>query len=137
MIRVVVDTNVFVAAILSPSGAPNAILTAIQDGRVEAVTCPALIAELDRALRYPKVARLRAGVAPIAVVTSVRSICYEDQDPPSIEPISRDPADDVVIALARQSGAHAIVTGDRDVLSLPGLDPPAISPRAFLDALEG
>jgi hypothetical protein len=48
------------------------------------------------------------------------------------EPASvvRDPNDDFLVALALTAGARAIVTGDRDLLDHPGLNPPALTVRA-------
>jgi hypothetical protein len=50
-----------------------------------------------------------------------------DADPPA--PITRDHADDYVVAPARDAGAAALVSGDRDPLEA-GLDePPVWTPR--------
>lgn len=43
---------------------------------------------------------------------------------------SATPADDYLVALARESGAEAIVTGDKDLLDHPGLEPAAIGARS-------
>jgi len=50
-------------------------------------------------------------------------------DPVSPPRVLRDPDDDYLVALARDAGAVAIVTGDRDLLDHVGLEPPAIAPR--------
>ena len=55
--------------------------------------------------------------------------------PPS-DPVPGDPGDDYLVALARAAGAHVIVTGDRHLLDLEGLRPPAIEPGAFLALIE-
>jgi predicted nucleic acid-binding protein len=56
-------------------------------------------------------------------------------DPDDIEPILRDPTDDYLVALARDAGAEAIVSGDNDLLEHADLEPPAIRPRRACDVL--
>lgn len=57
------------------------------------------------------------------------------QNPTDIEPVLRDPDDDYLVALARVSGANAIITGDKDLLDHTDLRPPAIQPRAACELL--
>ena len=56
--RAVLDVNVLVSAILSPTGAPARLLLAWRTGAFELIVSPALLAELNRALEYPKLRRL-------------------------------------------------------------------------------
>jgi predicted nucleic acid-binding protein len=70
-------------------------------------------------------------VADLAGVTSLTA------DPPPPHPaVCRDPADDYLVALAYSANADAVVTGDRDLLSLaePGLS--VITPRELVERLE-
>jgi len=55
MIRAVPDANVFVSALLSPRGYPAKILSAWRAERFHLVISPAVLEELDRVLRYPKI----------------------------------------------------------------------------------
>jgi predicted nucleic acid-binding protein len=50
-------------------------------------------------------------------------------DPPAPARVVRDPEDDYIVALARSANADRIVTGDRDLLDHPGLEPTAINAR--------
>lgn len=56
------------------------------------------------------------------------------EDPPSV-PISRDPADDYLLALARFAGAAYLVSGDKDLTALKDVVPPVLTPAAFLETL--
>jgi len=47
----------------------------------------------------------------------------------------RDPDDDYLVSLAREGHAEAIITGDKDLLDHPGLEPAAISPRTACERL--
>ena len=56
-------------------------------------------------------------------------------DPATIEPVLRDTSDDCLVALAREGGADAIVTSDKDLLEQADLAPPAITPRVACERL--
>lgn len=54
-----------------------------------------------------------------------------------VEPVSRDPKDDYLFALARASGARFLVSGDQHLHGLGGeMLTRVITPRDFLDALQ-
>lgn len=60
------------------------------------------------------------------------------QDTGAVVGVCRDPADDMVLAAAREGRAEVIVTGDADLLTLAEYEGIAIvKPRAFLALLEG
>ena len=65
----------------------------------------------------------------------ITSACVQLRDPGDPPSILRDPDDDYLVALALTAGARAIVTGDRDLLDHPGLNPPALTARAACDLL--
>lgn len=52
--RAVLDPDVIISGLLSPRGAPAKILRAWLEGVFEIVVSPLLLAELERALAYPK-----------------------------------------------------------------------------------
>jgi putative PIN family toxin of toxin-antitoxin system len=53
-LRVVLDSNVLISALISPGAPPHSIYRAWRDKRFLLVTSHAQIAELRRASRYPK-----------------------------------------------------------------------------------
>jgi uncharacterized protein len=57
MMRIVLDANVLVSAILSPRGAPAQILTAWRAEHFDLVISQAILAEISRVFRYPKIAK--------------------------------------------------------------------------------
>jgi putative PIN family toxin of toxin-antitoxin system len=87
-------------------------------GRVELVLSEELLAELGRALAYPK---LREHISPedaadfIALLRSTASMPAGAERP---DHISRDPGDDHLLALAKGS-ALVLVSGDRDLYDTP------------------
>jgi putative PIN family toxin of toxin-antitoxin system len=136
VIRVVPDTSVLVSALLSRAGAPARILERWSEGAFDVTVCPQLIAELERALGYEK---LRPYVSAEDANDYVRSIVQSSvvvEDPGNVRRAVRDPDDDFLVALARAVGAHALISGDRDLLVLELPDLHVLSPRAFLERLD-
>ena len=131
--RAVLDPNVLIAGLLSPSGPPAEILSRWVAGEFELVVSDALLAELERALAYPKVrARVTEGDAH-AFVEVLRRGAHAAEDPPSPPNRSADPGDDYLLALAETERA-LLVSGDRHLLDLSGTLP-VQSPRDFLSSL--
>lgn len=134
--RAVVDPNVLISALLSPPGAPARLLQTWVDGGFELIVSPQLLAELDRALAYPKLRkRIPASDAEAVLDWLGRSAMLAD-DPDGEPPVrSADPGDDYLLALAAAQRA-ALVSGDGDLLSLRGGDSAIYSVGDFLVLLE-
>jgi putative PIN family toxin of toxin-antitoxin system len=130
--RLVIDASTLVSGVASRpgGGAPWLILAALLDFEFEAVVCPKLIGEFKDALtnRYFTERFSRDELAEI--VANVEEAAIEYDDPTESEMLLRDPDDDYLVALARQTGADAIVTGDRDLLDHSGLKPTALDARS-------
>jgi uncharacterized protein len=134
-VRAVVDANVLIAAALSPRGAPARVLRAWLDGAFELIVSPLLLAELERALGYPKLRKRIPQEDAAAFVAWLRRSATVADDPGGAPPVtSPDPDDDYLIALAVSERA-ALVSGDKHVLTLGG-ELPIYSPGAFLDVME-
>jgi hypothetical protein len=133
-VRAVLDPNVLVAAVLSRSGAPAQIVARWLAGAFELVVSEHLLAELARALAYPKLARRVTRAEAAELVSLLRHAAIVASDPPAPRPASADPGDDYLLALA-ESARAVLVTGDRHLLALAD-DLPIRTARAFLDTLE-
>ena len=133
--RAVLDPNVIISALLSPSGAPARLLRAWLYGRFELIVSPLLLAELERALAYPK---LRRRIAPqeahrtIEWIIDSATSAKDPNEPPPVR--SPDPGDDYLIALAASEQA-ALVSGDEHLLGLAD-DFPIFPPARFLRLLD-
>jgi putative PIN family toxin of toxin-antitoxin system len=130
--RLVVDASTLVSGVASRpgGGAPWLILAALLDFDFEAVVCPRLIGEFRDALGN-KYFQERFDPDDLdEIVASVDEAAITYDDPKKIEALLRDPDDDYLVALARESGADAIVTGDHDLLDHPGLTPQPLDSRA-------
>lgn len=106
-----------VSALLSGSGAFGRLIALWLEGAFELVVSEELLAELGRALAYPKLRKhiSREDAADfIALLRATASMVADAERP---DHISRDPGDDYLVALAKAS-ASVLVSGDRDLLVL-------------------
>jgi putative PIN family toxin of toxin-antitoxin system len=135
-VRVVLDPNVIISALLSPDGSPARVFRSWIDGAYDLVVSERLLGELERALGYPK---LRKRVTPEEAGELLRLLRLEADlriDPAEAPPVrSPDPDDDYLIALAVASQA-VIVSGDDHLLGIAD-GSPVFSPAAFLGVIEG
>ena len=133
--RAVLDANVLISAILSPRGSSARLLIAWQAGAFELVVSPALLAELRRALAYPKLARLIPSADADAFVAWIAHSAVLAANPGGAPPIrSADPDDDYLLALATAERA-VLVSGDGHLTILADRLP-VRTPAEFLAALE-
>ena len=113
--RVILDTNILVAALISPSGPPAAILQAFLDERLALVTCKPQLEEFRRVTRDPKLCKRVKPAEAGTLVNELRALALIPKRLPKIER-SSDPQDDFLLALAEAAGADYLVTGDKSGL---------------------
>jgi putative PIN family toxin of toxin-antitoxin system len=134
-VRVVLDPNVIISALLSPEGAPARTVRAWLQGEFELVVSPLLLGELRRALAYPKLRKRIEPEEADRVVGWLRTSATMVADPKGPPPArSPDEGDDYLLALAETERA-ALISGDQHLLGLDE-DLPVYSPARFLDLLE-
>jgi putative PIN family toxin of toxin-antitoxin system len=117
--RAVFDTNVLVSYLLTHRP-PIATLIDYHLAREDfaLVTAPALLEELDRVLRYPRLSHYYSEAERTRFVALLLALSEVVDLPDTIPSICRDPDDDRVIACAVAGQADVIVSGDRDLLVL-------------------
>lgn len=131
--RAVVDPNVLIAAVLSPGGAPARLLARWLPGDYELVVSDALLAELERALAYPKLRKTIPAEQASELVELLRHGGTHAADPDEPAARSPDSGDDYLLALA-ESARAMLVSGNRHLLGLAERFP-VRSPRDFLESL--
>lgn len=112
--RVVLDTNVLLSALISPHGAPDAIYKAWRAARFELVTSLVQLDELRRVSRYPKLKVILPAHRVGAMVNNMlRAIVLEHLPnlPQGVE--VSDPNDAFLFTMALACDADYLVTGDR------------------------
>lgn len=138
MTRVVIDTSVFVSALIGEQGsAPAQVLRAFTEDKLEVVVSPGLLAELERVLARPKLRRYVAQAQATEYVERIRRHATVADDPGSVPAVTRDPGDDYIVALASGYDVDAIVSLDLDLLDAGLQDPPVWTPRQLADKLAG
>jgi len=133
-VRVVVDTNVLVSALLHRTALPHQLVMLWRQGRFKLLTSVEQLDELRRVTRYPKIrARLNPALAG-RLINDVKGVA-EVIDPLPEVSICRDPWDNYLLATIEAGNANALVTGDK--ADLLGLDRHAgariVTVRRFLE----
>jgi putative PIN family toxin of toxin-antitoxin system len=139
----VVDTNVWVSAVLNPNGAPARIKTALEIQAFTLVVSTPMLAELADVLMRPRIARKYSVTQPdvAELVVLLRRAAVVVPVSGTVQ-LCRDPDDDVVIETALRGQADMLVTRDDDLKRVPELDNiltaagiAVITVQHFLDAL--
>lgn len=140
MLRVVVDTNVLVSALMKPASVPGRLLARlVKDEAYELVLSAPILEELRRVVWYPSVRKRIKGSDDeldfrIAMIDTVSSPVEVKG---AVSGAVRDPDDDAILATAVEGRADFVVTGDDDLLSLGQFDRIRIvTPRAFLSLID-
>jgi len=117
-LRLVIDTNILVSALLSENSLPAHLITLWRQSYFELLTAPEQLAELGRVTRYPRIReRVSASLAG-RFINELRDIAVVVARLPTLD-VSSDPNDNYLLALAGAGAAAFLVTGDkRDLLAL-------------------
>ncbi len=112
--RVILDTNVLLGALISPHGPPDAIYRAWRAARFELVTSTVQLDELRRVSRYPKLKTILPAHRVGTMVNNMQCAIVLEQLPPLPDGIeAADPNDAFLLAMALIGEADYLVTGDR------------------------
>ncbi len=134
--RVLLDTNVLVSALITSDTPPDLIYRAWRKQAFDLISCEAQLIEIERVLACPKLQRfvregeatlLLSGLRRRAVIVRVRDV----------ENYTADPADNILIAAAIAGDCDYLVSGDKQHMQALGSDHPlaVLSPAQFLDKL--
>jgi|ERR1700691_215325 len=113
--RVVLDTNVLVSALIIQTGNPAAIYRAWQEGRFTLLTCAEHLDEVRATLRKPALADRIKPYKAGALVNEMKKLAEIVEGLQSVCR-SPDPSDDFLLALCEAGRADYLVTGDKSGL---------------------
>ena len=134
--RVVLDTNVLLAALISPYTPPDTIYRAWRERRFELVTSTKQLEELRRVSRYPKLRPILPPHRVGAMVNNMQGAVVLERLPDLPQDVElSEPDDAFLIATAIAGEAAWLVTGDRKagLLQLGRVGGAAIvTPREFV-----
>ena len=135
--RVVLDANQFVSAVLVPVGHPAQILDAWRQGDLDILISPPIVAEVRRVLLYPRLQR-RHGWNEARIDSFLEGVWQAAIPTPgttAVESVPDDPTDDKYLSCALEGSAQYIVTGDQRLLRLdPWRGIRIVPPAVFLAA---
>jgi hypothetical protein len=143
MIRVVLDTNVFVSALLTPDSPPAGILKLALEGQLRLVISPGIVREIGLVFQYPRVKKSlkKHHLTEEEVADAILKILKLATITPGADiakGVSPDPADDMVLSCALEGRADFIISGDRHLTVLDAYEgirivTPAIFLKLFAD----
>lgn len=113
--KVVLDTNILVSALIFPGGSPETVYRRALDGSLGLVTTAALMAELGRVLETKfgwRESRVEEAVGQLLRVGEIVKPTRR------IKLITADAADNAVLEAASAGAAAVIVSGDHHLLDL-------------------
>jgi len=112
-LRVVLDTNIYIAAELSPNGSSAQAWRLARQRRFQLITSPYIVNEVGKVLR-------RLGREEREVIKRCKEIVHiADIIQPTITlRVVRDPKDDPIVECAVDGKADMIVSLDKDLLTL-------------------
>lgn len=132
--RVVLDTNILISALITPGGSSARIVDAWLKGRFVLVTHGRQIEELRDVCRRSKI---NARAKRAAIGRLINRIAARAEKPARLPTVQRspDPDDDLLLALCEAGNADRLVTGDKaDLLALKRHGPATILTAAAFAA---
>ena len=113
--RVVLDTNILIAALLTRGTPPDKLYEAWRDGRFELASCERQLEEINRVSRRPFFRQRFAPGLAGRMVNDIRALARLCDPLPRVTR-SSDPDDDFLLATAQAARAGYLVTGDKSGL---------------------
>lgn len=135
--RAVIDTGVFVSALIRKQGTTGDVLRALRDGRFTAIYTTDIVVEIIDVLGRAKF-RIKYHIEPDDITALVNLIRLRGElvTPTQKVTVCRDPKDDKFLEAAIVAQADCIVSGDADLLDLtPFQEIPILRPAEFFARL--
>jgi putative PIN family toxin of toxin-antitoxin system len=126
---------VLVSAAIS-RGLPRELVLLWHEGAFELVVSYDLLYELEVVLLREKFRRYLSEGEALEYILWLRESATLAHEGDVVRPVSPDPDDDYLIALARSSSVDYLVSGDPHLTRLEDPRPPVLTPRAFLELME-
>lgn len=131
--RVMIDTNIFISAVLFPNGKASAALKKALVSPYQPVTCDYVINELHRKFdeKFPE--RISELDSFLNIALSVIDVVKTPDVIVKAEGLIRDKKDRPILRAALDACADLFLTGDKDFLESEVTDPRILSVAQFLE----
>jgi putative PIN family toxin of toxin-antitoxin system len=137
-VRIVLDTNVLVSALITKGTPLDGLYQAWDAGSFQLVTSTSQLHELERVLAYEKLRRFITRDEAEALLETIGAAATVIEELPEID-LSEDPDDNVILATAVAGQVELLVTGDKSGLlglkTVQGI--PIVTPRPALRRIRG
>jgi uncharacterized protein len=134
MIRVVLDTNIIVSALLQPLGPPAQVFLLALGDTVQMFVSGSIFAEYEEVVRRPRLRRTEETI--VSALETIRTKAFWVKPTARVRACS-DPDDDVFLECAQASGAAYLVTGNVRDFPLRWVGTEVVTPRHFLEIVAG
>jgi len=111
-VRLVLDTNILIAALITRGTPPDRLYRAWLRGKIEVVTSAAQMTELAAVLARPRLRKYVDADEAALIVENMDTRALIFDDPPPVD-LSPDPHDNPILAAAVAGKADLIVSGDK------------------------
>ena len=140
MLKVVLDTNVFVSSLLSKAGSPAMVIDSWRAGQYLLVTSRSIISEIKRVIEASDI-RKKYDLTDDLIERLILLLEKDSIVVPGVSAVAgaipKDPTDEMFLAAALDAKADLIVSGDRHLLDLGEYKQiPILAVRQFLQFLE-
>ena len=133
MIRVVIDTNVLISALLQPQGLPaHVLLTTIAGPNARLCVSGEVYAEYEEVIRRPRFKRSENEIAN--TLRAIREVGVWVKPTLKVRACT-DPDDDMFLECAQAARAHYLVTGNPRHFPAKWAETLIVTPHQFLDAI--
>lgn len=130
MIRVVLDTNIIVSALLQPLGPSARILTFTLNDALQLCLSGPIYDEYEEVLRRPRL-KIKDSII-VEALAAIRRKGHWVKSPPNVT-VCPDPDDNILVACAAAVKADYIVTGNIKDFPARRETTEVLTPRRFLE----
>ncbi|HYL74570.1 MAG TPA: putative toxin-antitoxin system toxin component, PIN family [Bryobacteraceae bacterium] len=134
MIRVVLDTNIIVSALLQPLGPPAQVFFLAINGSIQLCISGNVYAEYEEVIRRPRLRRDESVITSTLLTIREKAVWVRPTE--SIR-ICTDPDDDIFLECAQAARATYLVTGNIKDFPDSWLDTRIVTARFLLEIMSG
>ena len=135
MLKVVLDANIFVSAVLKPHSDLARVFEWVKEDKIRVVLSDDILSEIKAVLLYPKIKKrhgqTQREIEDFLKKTARASILTQGKI--DVDPIKEDPSDNKYLSAALEAKADFIISGDhhlRDLKTFQGIR--ILDPSTFL-----
>ena len=132
MIRVVLDTNIIVSAVLQPLGPPAQVFLLASAGVIQMCVSEEAYAEYEEVIQRPRLKRDAEEIE--GALRTIREKARWVKSTGKVKACS-DPDDDIFVDCAQAAEAHYLVTGNQVDFPETWGNTRIVTPRQFLEVI--